>query len=174
VQESQRELLRHKIESGSIVVLASDLITAPIPKETLVSINHSLRALAAVALAATIAETERNEGTFVLRTGDEPPDHVLEERDARRRLREREQVRRDAEYEKNAAIIRAERLKRKAENRVKRQPYGKGHVVINGIKCPAQQMPPDGNFRKRTTRYFYKGQWSEWCKDDHDIFVADA
>lgn len=44
----------------------------------------------------------------------------------------------------------------------------------DGNKYPAEQKAPDGNFRKRSTRYFKNGKWSEWCKDDHDRFVARA
>ncbi len=39
----------------------------------------------------------------------------------------------------------------------------------------AQQQAQEGEFRKRATRYRLKnGRWSEWCKDDHDIFVPDV
>jgi hypothetical protein len=47
-----------------------------------------------------------------------------------------------------------------------------GFVTINGNHYPAEQEPSDGNSRKQAVRYFRNGAWSEWCKDDHDIFVA--
>jgi hypothetical protein len=46
-----------------------------------------------------------------------------------------------------------------------------GVVTINGKRYPAEQQAPDHNFRKRATRYFKNRKWSEWCKDDHDIFT---
>jgi hypothetical protein len=46
-----------------------------------------------------------------------------------------------------------------------------GFVAISGNKYPAEQQAPNGNFRKRATRYFKDGKWSEWCKDDHDLFT---
>lgn len=45
-----------------------------------------------------------------------------------------------------------------------------GTVRISDYTCPAEQKAPDGNFRKRATRFFLNGKWSEWCKDDHDLF----
>jgi hypothetical protein len=47
-----------------------------------------------------------------------------------------------------------------------------GIVTIDARKrYPAEQQAPDGNFRKRATRYFTNGKWTAWCKDDHDLFT---
>jgi hypothetical protein len=54
------------------------------------------------------------------------------------------------------------------------QIWTKGFVTINGLGYHAQQKPAEGNFRKRSTRYFKDGVWSEWNKDDHDIFTPLA
>ncbi len=46
-----------------------------------------------------------------------------------------------------------------------------GVVILAGGKVyPAEQQAPDGDCRKRATRYLKDGIWSEWCKDDHDAF----
>lgn len=46
-----------------------------------------------------------------------------------------------------------------------------GTVTISGAAYPAEQQAPDGNFRKRATRFFKDGKWTEWCCDDHDLFT---
>lgn len=47
-----------------------------------------------------------------------------------------------------------------------------GVLIIDGKAYPAQQKAQDGNFRKRATRAYINGTWSEWCKDDHDLFTV--
>lgn len=49
--------------------------------------------------------------------------------------------------------------------------YTQGYVTIDGRCYQAEQGPPDGNFRKRSTRYWKNGKRTDWCKDDHDLFT---
>ncbi len=116
--------LRHHMESGTVVVFGSTFHPTPIEIDHMTILN-SMRALAAVAMASTIVESERSAGTFIIRTNENegrPTDDQLHALDEHRRRRNREQERAAAEYDQKAAGYRAERLARKAASFAKRLP----------------------------------------------------
>ena len=134
------------------------------------SILNQAIALAAASLLSIHPEERETRARAAL-DGDRPSDAELERRDRAAAERKRGIAARVAADRGIADKYQAERLSHKQAAWEKRQPYAKGYVVIGGMSYPAQQKPPDGNFRKRATRFLKDGQWSAWCKDDHDLFV---